>query len=286
MSKKIDPRIREFLLLNAGTLLVAVGVYFFKFPNHFTTGGVTGIAIVASYFFPSLSTSSMTFLLNMALLLVGFLFLGRSFGIKTVYSSILFSLALSGLEWLVPMNAPFTDEPLLELIFTVALPACGSAILFNIDASTGGTDIVAMLLKKYTSLDIGKSLMFVDSVVAVAACFVFGMKTGLFSILGLMMKSLLIDTVIESINQHKYMHIVCTQPQAICHFIVKELHRGATVLDANGAYTHHQLSIIMTAMSRSQALKLRRFVRQVDPHAFIMITNTSEIIGNGFKGGN
>ena len=280
-TRKITPK--DFLLLNAGTLVVALGVYFFKIPNNFSTGGVTGIAIVISKFLPWISTGSLVFLFNMLLLGVGFVFLSRKFGFATVYASTLMSVVVWVLERVYPMEAPFTDEPLLELIFAVGLPALGSALLFNIGASTGGTDIIAMLLKKYTSIDIGKALLAADFIVALSACFVFGIRTGLFSILGLLMKSMLVDSVIEGINQCKYLHIICQDPEVICDFIVQKLHRGATICEATGAYTPPKLYLGLSVMSRGQAVALRHYVRQVEPHAFIMTTSTSEIIGKGFR---
>lgn len=280
-TRKITPK--DFLLLNAGTLIVALGVYFFKIPNNFSTGGVTGIAIVISKFLPWISTGSLVFLFNMLLLGVGFVFLSRKFGFATVYASTLMSVVVWVLERVYPMEAPFTDEPLLELIFAVGLPALGSALLFNIGASTGGTDIIAMLLKKYTSIDIGKALLAADFIVALSACFVFGIRTGLFSILGLLMKSMLVDSVIDGINQCKYLHIICQDPEVICDFIVQKLHRGATICEATGAYTHHKLYLVLSVVSRGQAVALRHYVRQVEPHAFIMTTSTSEIIGKGFR---
>ena len=217
------------------------------------------------------------------LLGVGFVFLSRKFGFATVYASTLMSVVVWVLERVYPMEAPFTDEPLLELIFAVGLPALGSALLFNIGASTGGTDIIAMLLKKYTSIDIGKALLAADFIVALSACFVFGIRTGLFSILGLLMKSMLVDSVIDGINQCKYLHIICQDPEVICDFIVQKLHRGATICEATGAYTHHKLYLVLSVVSRGQAVALRHYVRQVEPHAFIMTTSTSEIIGKGFR---
>ena len=277
-------RCGESSLITAATLLVIIGDYFFKFPNHFSTGGVTGLSILLTRLFPALSTSTLVLIINMALLALGFLLLGKRFGIKTVYSSVLLSIGLQILEWLVPLPAPITDEPLLELIFAIALPSLGSAILFNLDASTGGTDIVAMILRKFTRLDIARALFCSDAFVVAASCFIFDMKTGLFCILGLVMKSFLVDTAIENINQCKYFSIICQDPAPICAFIVEQLHRGATTSPAQGAYTHEPRTIIYTALRRSQAVQLRRFVRQHDPHAFIFITTTSEIIGKGFRG--
>lgn len=283
MEKTRRQKIWEFFFLNAGTLLVSVGVYFFKMPNNFSTGGVTGIAIVISKFVPWASTGTLVFIFNMVLLAVGFLVLSRKFGLSTVYSSTLMSVVIWVLERVYPMEKPFTNEPLLELIFAVGLPALGSAILFNVGASTGGTDIIAMVLRKFTSIDIGRALLMADFLVAFSACFVFGIPTGLFSILGLLMKSMLVDTVIEGINQCKYMHIVCSDPDPICDFIANRLHRGATILEATGAYTHQHKYVILTVMSRGQAVYLRRYVRSIEPHAFIMTTSTSEIIGKGFR---
>ncbi len=274
---------RDILLITFGTLLVALGDHFFKFPNNFSTGGVTGLAVVVSKLIPGVTIGSFVFVVNMALLVVAFLFLSRKFGLATIYASSLMSSVIWAMEFIYPMEAPFTDEPFLELIFSVGLPALGSAILFNIGASTGGTDIIAMLLRKYANIDIGRALLMADILVAVSGCFVFGIKTGLYSILGLLMKSMVVDNVIEGFNLCKYMHIVCTDPEPVRDFIVEKLHRSATICEATGAYTHHKVYLVLTVMTRSQAVILRRYVRSVEPHAFIMVTNTSEIIGKGFR---
>ena len=274
---------RDILLITFGTLLVALGDHFFKFPNNFSTGGVTGLAVVVSKLIPGVTIGSFVFVVNMALLVVAFLFLSRKFGLATIYASSLMSSVIWAMEFIYPMEAPFTDEPFLELIFSVGLPALGSAILFNIGASTGGTDIIAMLLRKYANIDIGRALLMADILVAVSGCFVFGIKTGLYSILGLLMKSMVVDNVIEGFNLCKYMHIVCTDPEPVRDFIVEKLHRSATILEATGAYTHHKVYLVLTVMTRGQAVILRRYVRSVEPHAFIMVTNTSEIIGKGFR---
>ena len=199
----MNRKLRDFLFMTAGTILVAVGLYYFKMPNHFSTGGVSGIAIILGALIPGLSTGTINFIINMLLLLLGFLVFGRGFGAKTAYASMLMSSIVWGLERIQPMDAPFTDEPLLELFFAVGLPAVGSAILFNIGASTGGTDIIAMIVKKYSSVDIGKALFISDCVIVITACIVFGMQTGLFAIMGLVLKTLVVDMVIESINLSK-----------------------------------------------------------------------------------
>lgn len=271
----------EYTLITVSTLVMVVGIYFFKFPNNFAFGGVTGYSTMVSKV-SSFSAGDFTFLVNTGLLVIGFIFLGRTFGIKTVYASMLMSFALSVLERACPLKGPLTAEPLLELMFAVFLPAAGSAILFNIGASSGGTDIIAMILRKHTSFNIGTVLFLVDASSVVLSFFVFGIATGLYSSLGLVAKSLVIDGVIENMNQCKCFNIVCDDPEPICEFIIHKLVRSATVYHAQGAFSHHQKSVIMTSMSRGQAVRLRNYVRSVEPTAFIMITSSSEIIGKGF----
>lgn len=272
----------EFTLLTVGTAMVAVGTYFFKFPNQFSTGGVTGIAVILSSIFPTVSSSLFASVINILFLFLGFLFLNRGFGVRTVYCSLLFSGMLTGLEWLFPMSGPLTEEKLLELFFGVILPALGSAILFNTQSSTGGTDILAMILKKFTSLDIGMALLYVDVLIAGSTLFLIDVETGLFSLLGLVLKSVLVDSVIESLNRKKSFILVTSCPQEVCDFITHNLHRSATFWKGAGAYSHQDKWVVLTALSRAQAVALRRHLMAIDPHAFMLITNSSEIFGKGF----
>ena len=286
ISKKVViDKLKEYSMLTIATILLVVGVYVFKFPNNFSFGGVTGISVILAKVF-HLSAGTYNFIINVALLVLGFIFLGASFGIKTVYVSLLSSLGLSALEKFFPMSHPLTSQPVLELVFAIVLPALSAAILFNMDASGGGTDIIAMILKKYTHFDIGMALFLVDFLITLAAFIVFDPETGLFSFCGLMAKSLVIDSAIENINLCKYYTIICNNPEPICDFIHTELDRSATVYQAQGAYSHQNKSVILTVMRRSQAVELRNFVKKTEPTAFIMITNSSEIIGKGFRGFN
>ena len=275
----------EYLLLTAATLILVTGVYLFKFPNNFSFVGVTGIAVVLSAVTPT-TPGIITFIINMALLLLGFVFLGRDAGIKTVYVSLLTSVGLSAAEVLFPMNRPLTNEPVLELIFAIVLPSFSAAIFFNIGASGGGTDILAMILKKHTRINIGTALFLVDLGIVAASCLVFDAQTGLFSLCGLLAKSLVVDGVIENINLCKCFTIICDNPTPICDYIMEHLQRSATIYRAEGAYQHNEKTVIITIMKRSQAVELRNFIRKTQPGAFIAITNSSEIIGKGFRGFN
>ena len=270
--------------LNLGTLLTAAGVYFFKFPNHFTTGGVSGISILVAHFLPQVTTATLNLILNLALLLVGAAFLGKSFGLRTAYSAVMSSLLTLFFEKIIPMSAPMTSQPVLELMFAVGLPAFGAAMLFNVDASSGGTDIIAMLVKKYSHMNIGLALGIADLLVALGACVTFGMETGLFSLFGLFMKSYMVDAVMDNLRTFKVFQIITENPDPICEFIMEKLHHSATITEGRGSYTHEERKIVMAVVNRSQAIRLQMFVRATDPHSFITITTTSEIVGKGFRG--
>ena len=193
------------------------------------------------------------------------------------------SVSLSLLERFCPLSAPLTSQPLLELMFAIFLPAVGTAILYNIGAASGGTDIIAMILSKYTSLEIGKALLVSDFCIALFAGGLYGVRTGLYCVLGLLAKAFVVDGVIEGINVRKKVTIVSRQPDKINEFIMGTLHRGATVYTAHGAFSGRDEQVITTVLNRREAVSLRNYIRRTDPGAFITIVNSSETIGKGFR---
>ena len=265
-----------------GSLLMAVGVYFFKIPNGFATGGVSGIATILGKVIP-VTPATLIFIINALLLALGFLLLGRGTGFKTVVCSFAFSGFTWILEWLWPLSAPLTDQPFLELVYAIFLTGVGSAILFHANASSGGTDIVALILKKYTPLDVGKALLCTDFVVAVSSFFVFGLEVGLFSLLGLFAKAFLVDGVIESLRVCKSFIIITNNPEPIVEFILKDMHHSATTVDATGEYTHVGRKMIFTSCKRYEGARLKAKLQEIDPGAFVIVQSTSEIIGRGFR---
>ena len=288
LQKQLSPgntrkNINFFLLLNAGLFLTAAGIHLFKTPNHFAFGGTSGLSIILSTLFPSLPVGGFMWIINAVLVVLGFFFLGaRAMG-WTIYSSFAISFFVSLCEAVFPMNGPLTADTLLELSFAVILPAVGSALVFNIGASTGGTDIVAMILNKYTSLEIGRALMLSDLGIVLVAAYLYGPQTGLYCILGMILKSTVVDSAIESLNLRKVCTVVTQNPAPVRAFIVEQLNRSATEQLASGAYTHEETHVLMTVLTRHQAAMLRNFLRATDPHAFITIVNSSEIIGKGFR---
>lgn len=287
LEKVTKQQVIDFLLLTLASELIAVGTWLFKYPNNFTFGGVTGLSIVLSKAIPfEVAPSTINLVINAILMILGIAVLGKEFAGKTMYVTVLSTVSISLLDKLAFITEPLTNQPMLEFVFAVGVPGVASAILFNMDASSGGTDIIAMILKKYTTLEIGTAIFAADLFIAASAFFVFDFQTGLFSILGLFAKTLVIDSAIENFNLCKYFTVITVNPKPICDFIHHELDRSATIYKAEGAYSHTERSVILTVMKRSQAVRLRRFVRDIDPHAFIMITNSSEIIGKGFRGFN
>lgn len=283
MKNKLQSTLKSYLTITVGTVIMAVGIYFFKFPNNFSTGGVSALAMILSKLIPVMTAGQYMMIFNVLLLAIGLLIFGKTFAVQTVYCSMLLSVCTRVFEVVMPLSGPITNQTLLELVYAIGLTAIGSAIIFNEGASSGGTDIVAMILKKYTSLDIGKALLYSDIILAVASIWVFDIATGMFSILGLVMKAFVVDNVIDGINLSKCFTIITDKDNEICEFINKELHRGATVSECSGAFTGENRKMILTVLKRGQAVALKRFIKETDPHAFTMITNSSDILGKGFR---
>ena len=276
-----------WVILNLGTLLLAAGIYFFKNPNNFATGGVSGIAIILSKFTTKyvawLDAAFLMQVLNVILLIIGFIFLGKGCTFKTAYCSLVYTAEMQ-LFKLIPLELPLTDSIFLEFIFAMLLSAAGSAIIFNCRASSGGTDIIALINKKYTRIkDVGTALLITDFFIAASTFFIFDIQTGLFSLLGLFTKAFVVDSVIESIGKSKYVQIITTKPELITPFILEGIHRGYTSVKAQGGYTGEERTLIITVCKRGEALKLKMRIHSADPQAFVILTDTNGIVGKGFR---
>ena len=276
-------RVKFFLLLNLGLILTALGIVVFKAPNHFALGGTSGISIIISTLNPGLPVGAIMWIVNAVLVVLGFIFLDRDSMGWTIFSSFALSAYVSLFEQLIPLSAPLTDDTLLELIFAVMLPGIGSAFVFNIGASTGGTDILAMILKKHTSLQIGTALLVADMGIVAWAAILYGPRTGLYCVLGLVAKALVVDQFIESVNTSKVISIIANDPQPIMDYIVRDLHRTATLRYERGGFSGRSFETIVTVLNRHEAVQLRNYVRELEPNAFITIVSSSEIIGHGFR---
>lgn len=280
--------LRQYIEMTIGIIMMAVGVYFFKIPNGFSTGGVSGIATVLGKVFSDkqlgfLTPGTIIIILNVLLLLLGYIFLGRSFGVKTVYCSLVYSGIIWVLERVLPLSSPLTGQPFMELIYGIMLNGIGSGLIFHAEGSSGGTDILALILKKYTSINVGKALLCFDTLIAASSFFVFGMTAGLFSVMGLFLKAFLVDTVIESMDVCKSFTIVTTHPDEIVKYIIEDMKHSATEAEARGAYTGEPKTLIFTSCKRIEAVRLKKKIYEIDPNAFVTVQSTSEIIGRGFR---
>ena len=275
---------KEMVTIFFAITLMAMCTYFLNIPNSFCFGGISGLCIAISGAIGFGSPATLSSVINIILLFVGFIFLGKSFGLKTTIATLILSAELAVFEKFIPMAHTLSTEPLMEMVFSVVLHAVSAAILFNVQASSGGSDIIAMIIKKYTSVkDIGKALMICDSVVVISCYFIFGIEAGMFSTMGMCIKVFMIDSVMETFNLCKYFTIITTKPAEIAEYISTELKRGSTQMEAKGSFTDQGKTVIFTVLGKRQAIKLQTMVKAIDPHAFTMITNTSEVMGKGFR---
>ena len=281
--EKVMKYVKQYVLITLSISIMSVGVYFFKFPNNFVFGGVTGTAALVAKLTP-MSASAFSSAANLVLLVVGLIFLGKEFAMTTGYATFVMSVELMVFEKLCPLSGPLSDQPMLDLLFAIALPAIASALLFNVGASSGGTDIIALIVEKYTHIhSIAVALFITDLFMVIAACFVFDLYTALYSFVGLTVKSLVIDAVLEKIKMCKVILIVCDEKKPICDFVMRKLMRGATYTPCFGAYTDKPHYIIYTTLTRHEADQLQEFIHKEHLNAFMSMLSTTEVFGKGFN---
>lgn len=285
----------RWCLLCVGILMMSASVYFFQTPNDLTLGGIAGVAIIIYSFLPAsvgavLTQGVIMAIINVLLLIIGLIVLGKQCTIRTIFCS----LAYTAIIWICEYfnviglitggGTTLTDQPLLELVYAILLFGVGGALIFNCGASSGGTDIIALILKKYTSLNVGMALMLIDMVIVLISFYTFTVASALFSLLGLFTKSFLLDSVIENISKTKYITIITKNVDIISDYILKVINHGFTMYDAEGGYTGEPKKILITVCKRNEALRLKMKIHEVDPTAFVIITDANEILGKGFGG--
>lgn len=273
---------KSYLIITFGIILVSISVEYFFAPNNLAAGGVTGAAIVMNAIFPNLSVGVLTLIMNVALFAVAFMFIDGNFGVKTIYAS----LGLSVILWIIEkfLNpTALTTDILMATIFGSIISAIGMAIVFNENASTVGTDILAKILNKFFHLDIGKSLLIVDFVITFASALVFGIDLGLYAILSVILLGILVDRFIEGFNSCKSIFIISSKNKEISQYIMQELDRGCTFLKGEGAYTGKDSNVLYAVINRNQFIKLKNYIKQIDNNAFIAVGEVHEVLGEGFK---
>lgn len=274
--------IKEYILITLGIFLVAVGIYYFLVPSNLAAGGVSGLAIVINQFFPAIPVGLLMLGMNIILFIIAFIVIGSNFGAKTIYSSLGLSAMIWVLEKVYPISQPIVDDLLLQLLFGILISGIGMGIVFNQNASTGGTDIIAKIINKFFHIDIGKSLLLSDFLITLAAGLTFGPKIGMYALLGVVINGLVIDNVIQGLNVCKQVTIISAKSEEIKKYIIEELGRGVTVFDGRGAFTGEKKEVLMTIISRKEFIKLREYIKELDKRAFISVSNVHEVLGEGF----
>ena len=274
--------IKEFALITMGIFLVAVSVVYFFEPNNIAAGGITGLAIVINHYIPFISIGPLVLMMDAILFIVALIVLGAKFGAKTIYSSFLLSTSMWLMQTFIPIN--ITIDLILATIFGTLISAVGMAIVFNANASTGGTDIIAKILNKFFHIEIGKSLLIVDFLVTLLGAVTFGINIGLYGLLAVIINGVVIDNIIAGFKTKSEITIISEKNKEISKFILDDLERGCTFIKGIGGFTGKDTSILYTVLDRNEFIKLKNKIKEIDKNAFITVGEVHEVMGEGFIG--
>ncbi|WP_294383077.1 YitT family protein [uncultured Clostridium sp.] len=274
--------IKEFALITIGIFLVAISVVYFFEPNNIAAGGITGLAIVINHYIPFISIGPLVLMMDAILFIVALIVLGAKFGAKTIYSSFLLSTSMWIMQTFIPIN--ITNDLILATISGTLISAVGMAIVFNANASTGGTDIIAKILNKFFHIEIGKSLLIVDFLVTLLGAVTFGINIGLYGLLAVIINGVVIDNIIAGFKTKSEITIISEKNKEISKFILDDLERGCTFIKGIGGFTGKDTSILYTVLDRNEFIKLKNKIKEIDKNAFITVGEVHEVMGEGFIG--
>jgi uncharacterized membrane-anchored protein YitT (DUF2179 family) len=275
-------KIEQFILINIGLLIMAAGLYVFLIPADLAVGGVTGLAMVIQNYFPSINIGLLMIAFNIVLFTLAFIVIGTEFGGLTIYCSFALSGMIGLFEWFIPIENPIVGDIILNLIFGIVIQGIGMALVFYQNASTGGTDIVAKIIHKFTRIDIGKSLFMSDALITLMAGLAFGLTLGLYAFVGILINGLVIDKVIAGFETKIQVMIISEKHKIINAYIHEHLNRGSTVLNGSGGFSRNEKSIINCVLSRKECMALKHFIKENDPCAFMTMNFVHEVYGEGF----
>lgn len=270
--------VKEGLLITFAMLMVSSAVYFFMVPSKIVVGSVSGLAMVLAEIL-HMQMSTITFILNVVLLLAGFIFIGKEFGAKTIYTSLLLPVFLWIFEQIVPVNNSLTGNSVYDLVAYILIIALGQAILFNVNASSGGLDVVAKIISKYTHADIGKAVTIGGLITAVTSIFAYDVGTLIVSVLGTYANGLAVDYFIDGFNKRKKICILSEEYEKIQEYIMKDLRRGVTIYSARGGYDGREKTELVTIMTPNEYKQLLNYLHSTDVQAFVTVYNVSQVIG-------
>ena len=274
---KLLDLIKDYCVITLGIFIAAVGVFFFLVPSGLAVGSVSGLALVLSHFMP-LTISVITMILNVGLLLLGFHFIGRDFGVKTIYTSLMLPVFLGIFEVIFPNFSSMTEDPFLDMLCYLFVVSIGQAILFQCNASSGGLDIVGKIINKFFHMELGKAISMCGLCVALLSILVSDRKAVILSILGTYLSGIILDHFIFGFNLKRRVCIISEKEEEIRDFILKNLHSGATIYDAYGAYHNQVRKEIVTIVNKSEYSQLMNFLSKTDKDAFITVYAVNEVL--------
>ena len=266
----------EINILTIAIAIIAVAVYFFLVPSHTSISSMSGLGIVLSNFVP-LPLSAITMILNVVLLIIGFFTCGKEFGLKTVYTSVMLPVFLGIFENIFPNTGSITNSQELDVLCYILVVSVGLSILFNRNASSGGLDIVAKIMNKYFHMELGKAMSLSGMCVALSAALVYDKKTVVLSVLGTYFNGIVLDHFIFDHNIKRRVCIITKKEEELRQFIVRDLHSGATIYEAIGAYNMEKRNEIITIVDKGEYQKLMKYINQEDPEAFITVYTASDM---------
>ncbi|PFA68391.1 hypothetical protein CN378_07300 [Bacillus sp. AFS015802] len=275
-------QVQSLLNIALGAFLIALNIHFFLSPNKVGTGGTSGAGIVLSKFM-DLPVGVIMFSLDMLLFLLGLLLIGPSFGFKSVFASLLLSGMVWGLEVFHPLTNPIGHDVLIQIVIGTLIGAIGVAMIFNQEASAGGTGVLAKIIHTFTGLELGRAVLASDILIVLASAWLFGLQVGLYAFFGLLLKGMMIDRTLQFFNENKEVVIISEHSEEIKEFIVDDLEKGATLHSAKGAFSDDQKEVITTILGRKDFAKLKSYIQSTDDKAFITVHSMNEIWGHNFK---
>lgn len=277
-------QILTFLYLTTGSIIFALGIYFFRSPNNFIVGGASGLSIILAELFSFITMGQFATIINLICTMIGIFVLGKTFSWKTIYCSLVYPLIIVCLENLIVISSPLTDEPFLELIISVILCGIGAGLVIYAGGSTGGIEVFALIVKEKTHFTVGNALMVFNLIIAVFSSALFGVKSCMFSVLGVFFHSIIVDKVIQILNSEKLLMIVTEQHQNICEYINNELAGSATIMNATGSFEGISKKFIVAVLKPQQASSLKKNINKYDKNAFVIGMTTFDITGGWISG--
>lgn len=274
-------KIKEYGIITIGIILVGIAIQFFYVPNNITGGGVTGIALVVNHYIPGANLGTLMAIMNIFLFVIAFIFIGKSFGGKTIYAA----MGLSFINWfserfIKPVGIP--DNPMLATIAGTVLLGIGLGIVFTQNASTGGTDIIAKILNKFFHIDMGKGMQMVDIIVVLLSAATFGIEKGIYASICVLLNGIVIDKVISGFNTCHQVVIFTEKIDILKEYIIRDIDRGCTIFKGKGGYTDKEKDVLYCVVGRSQLMRIRKFIRDNEPDAFVIVNEAHDVLGKGF----